>query len=152
MGYSHDLALSSTLSRQFKASSFKKAQVVFIPTHFVSGIKNLTLYLEIIPSLQKCCSDEYAINRRASVYRILLLLTCYSISVSVQSLSCVRLFVTPWTAARQASLSITDSQSLLTLTSIESVMPSNHLILCHPLLLLPSIFPTFRVVSNDLAL
>ena len=68
---------------------------------------------------------------------------------SVQSLSRVRLFATPWTAARQASLSITNSQSLLKLLSIESVMPSNHLILCHPLLLLPSIFPRIRVFSNE---
>ena len=84
--------------------------------------------------------------------RILLLLTCYSISVSVQSLSRVRLFVTPWTAARQASLSITNSQSLLKLMFIEPVMPSNHLILCCPLLLLPSIFPSIRVFSNESAL
>ena len=68
---------------------------------------------------------------------------------SVQSLSCVRLFVTPWTAARHTSLSITNSQSLLKLMSIESVMPSNHLIHCHPLLLLPSIFPRNRVFSNE---
>ena len=68
---------------------------------------------------------------------------------SVQSLSRVRLFVTPWTVARQASLSITNSQSLLKLMSIESVMPSNHLILCRPLLLLPSIFPSIRVFSNE---
>ena len=68
---------------------------------------------------------------------------------SVQSLSRVRLFVTPWTAACQASLSITNSQSLLKLTSIKSVMPSNHLILCHPLLLPPSIFPSIRVFSNE---
>ena len=59
---------------------------------------------------------------------------------------------TPWTAARQASLSITNSQNLLTFTSIESVMPSNHLILCHPLLLLPSIFPSISVFSNESAL
>ena len=71
---------------------------------------------------------------------------------SVQSLSCVWLFATLWTAARKASLSITNSQSLLTLMSIESVMPSNHLILCHPLLLLPSIFPSIRVFSNESAL
>ena len=64
---------------------------------------------------------------------------------SVQLLSCVPLFVTPWTAAHQASLSITNSQSLLKLMSIESVMPSNHLILCHLLLLPPSIFPSIRV-------
>ncbi|KAB0340697.1 hypothetical protein FD754_022907 [Muntiacus muntjak] len=68
---------------------------------------------------------------------------------SVQSLSCVQLFVTPWTAAHQASLSITNSQSLPKLMSIELVMPSNHLILCCPLLLLPSIFPSIRVFSNE---
>ena len=71
---------------------------------------------------------------------------------SVQSLSHVRLFATPWTAACQASLSITNSWSILKLMSIESVMPSNHLILCHPLLLLPSIFPSIRVFSNESAL
>ena len=64
---------------------------------------------------------------------------------SVQSLSRVRLFATSWTAARQASLSIVDSQSSPKLTSMESVMPSDHLILCRPLLLLPSIFPSIRV-------
>ena len=68
---------------------------------------------------------------------------------SVQLLSCVLLFATPWTAARQASLSITNSQSLLNLMSIESVMPSNYLILCCPLLLLPLIFPSIRVFSNE---
>ena len=71
---------------------------------------------------------------------------------SVQSLSCIRLFVTPWRAARQASLSNTNSQSLLKLMSIESVMPSNHLILCYPLLLLPSIFSNIMVFSNESAL
>ena len=70
---------------------------------------------------------------------------------SVQSLSLVQLFVTPWTAARQASLSIINSQSLLKLMSIKSVMPSNHLILCRPVLLLPSIFPNIRVFSNESA-
>ena len=71
---------------------------------------------------------------------------------SVQSFSRVLLFATPWTAARQASLSITNSRSLLKLMSIELVMPSNHLILCHPFLLLPSIFPSIRVFSNESAL
>ena len=70
----------------------------------------------------------------------------------VQSLSRVQLFATPWTAARQASLSITNSWSLLKLMSIKSVMPSNHLILCPPLLLLLSIFPSIRVFSNESAL
>ena len=72
--------------------------------------------------------------------------TCFS---SVQSLSRIWLFATPWTAAHQASLSITSSQSLLRLMSIESVMSSKHLILCRPLLLLPSIFPSIRVFSSQ---
>ena len=71
---------------------------------------------------------------------------------SVQSHSRVRLFATPCTAARQASLSITSSRCLLKLISIESVMPSNHLIFCRPLLLLPSIFPRIRVFSDESAL
>ena len=75
---------------------------------------------------------------------------CMQSSISsVQSLSCIRLFVTPWTEACQATLSITNSQSLLKFMSTQSVMPSNHLILCHPLLLLPSIFPSIRVFSNE---
>ena len=77
--------------------------------------------------------------------------TVYQFS-SVQSLSCVQLFATPWTAACQASLSITNSQSLLKLMSIESVMPSNNLILCHSLLLLPSVFPSTRVFTTESAL
>ena len=68
---------------------------------------------------------------------------------SIQLLNCAQFFVTPWTTAQQASLSITNSWSLPKLMSIESVMPSNHLILCHPLLLLPSIFPRTRVFSNE---
>ena len=79
-------------------------------------------------------------------HRVTRRLTLFS---SVQSLSHVRLFATPWTAARQASLSITNSWSLLKLMSIESVMPSNYLILCCPLLLLPSTFPSIRVFSNE---
>ena len=71
---------------------------------------------------------------------------------SVQSLTHFWFFVTPWTAARQASLSITNSWSLPKFMSIESVMPSNHLILCHPLLLLPSVFPSIRVFPNESAL
>ena len=70
----------------------------------------------------------------------------------VQALSSVWLFATPWTAAHQASLSFTISRSLLKLMSIESVMPSSYLIFCHPLLLRPSIFPSIRIFSNELAL
>ena len=68
---------------------------------------------------------------------------------TVQLLSCVQCFATSWTAAHQASLSITNSRNLLKLMSTESVRPSNHLILCHPLLLLPSIFPSIRVFPNE---
>jgi len=88
-------------------------------------------------------------------YGKILILLCYTIGPSwlfissVQSLSRVWLFSTPWTTAHQASLSITNSQSLLKLMSIESVMPSNPLILCRPLLFLPSIFPSIRVFSNE---
>ena len=77
---------------------------------------------------------------------------CSIVAVVVQKLSHVQLFATSWTAARQASLSFIISLSLLKLMSIESVMPSNHLILCHPLLPLPSLFPSIRVFSNELAL
>ena len=76
----------------------------------------------------------------------------YNIVQAVQSLSHVWLFVTPWTTACQASLSITNSQSLIKLKFIKSVMPSNHFILCHPLLLPPSIFSSIRVFSNESAL
>ena len=75
--------------------------------------------------------------------------TCSRQFSSVQPLTCVRLFATPWTAACQASLSITYSQSLLKLMSTESVMPSNHLTLCRPLLLPPSIFPSIRIFSKE---
>ena len=74
---------------------------------------------------------------------------CNVVLCSVKLLSRVQLFVTPWTAAHQASLSITNTQSLLKRMSIESVMPSNHIILCHPLLLLPSNSPSNRVFSNE---
>ena len=94
-----------------------------------------------------------AINRQANDTRSFELQALLSVLVSqfssVQSLSHVQLFATPWTAACQASLSITSSQSLFELMSIELVMLSNHLILCHPLLLPPSIFPTIRVFSNE---
>ena len=87
-----------------------------------------------------CLQFHMAIQKQGKIRRLL---------SSVQSLSCVLLFATSWTAAPPASLSITNTQSLLKLMSIESVIPSNHLILCRPLLLLPSIFPSIRVFSNE---
>ena len=92
---------------------------------------------------------NYILKFNNTYIKSLFLAFWISASQSVHSLSHIRLFVTPWTAACQASLSITNSQSLFKLTSIELVMPSNHLILCHPLLLLPSIFPSIRVFSNE---
>ena len=85
----------------------------------------------------------------SSTYRVIVLQVS---SVQISSVSHVQLFAAPWTAARQASLSITNSWSLLKLMCTESVMPSNHLILCHPFFLLPSIFPSIRVFSNESAL
>ena len=87
-----------------------------------------------------CLQFHMAIQKQGKIRRLL---------SSVQSLSCVLLFATSWTAAPQASLSITNTQSLLKLMSIESVISSNHLILCRPLLLLPSVFPSIRVFSNQ---
>ena len=94
--------------------------------------------------LKNCLKMAYKeVQRKCEIYKK---------NVVVQSLSRVWLFVTPWTIACQSSLSFTISWSLLKLTSIESVMPPNHLILCRPLLLLPSIFPSLRIFSNESAL
>ena len=122
----------------------------------VSWILFYSLIYFFIHSANICCQTLYGIlriwwwyRRYTRALRLQSLGQCFS---SAQLLSCVLLFATPWTAARQVSLSITNSQSLLKLMSIESGMPSNHLILCHPLLLLPSIFPSIRVFTNESAL
>ena len=96
------------------------------------------------PSAQRCLCAPPSLLRSLSHESYLFLFIS-----SVQSLSCVQLFATPWAAARQAFLSITNSQSPPKLMSIESVMPSNHLILSHPLPLPPSTFPSIRVFSNE---
>ena len=101
----------------------------------------MTVYIHMCVSVCVCVCIYIYIHVCVCVY-------VYEIS-SVQLLSRVWLFATPWTPARQASLSITKSQSLLKFMSTESVVPSNHFILFHPLLLLPSIFPSIRVFSND---
>ena len=94
------------------------------------------------------CPNPWII-REFPITVLLALFTSHIQFSSVQSLTHVQLFMTPWTAARQASLSIINSRSLLKLMSTESVTPSNHLILGHPLLLLPSIFPNIRIFSNE---
>ena len=99
------------------------------------------------------CKRKKAQSKRQGILAVhlkcLSLLSILKAFSSIQSLSRVRLFATPWTAARQAYLSIANSQSLLKLMSIESVMASNHLIFCYPLLFLPSIFPSIRVFSHE---
>ena len=115
------------------------------PHHQGYSIRVQLVTSQGISALWKRLNSEVSFNFKNPLISLLL--------DSVHSLSCVRLFATPWPAACQASLSITNSRSLLKLMSIESVMPSNHLILCHPLLLLlPSIFPSIRVVSSESAL
>ena len=96
------------------------------------------------PGLAHCRQILYQLSHQGSPY-----IPLFPLFSSVQSFNCVQLFVTPWTAVHQASLSITNSQSLLKIISIELVMPSNHLILCCPLLLMSSICPSIRVFSTD---
>ena len=119
------------------------------PSHPLSSL----LFLPPVPPSIRVFSSESTLHMRWPKY------WSFSFSISpsnrlvlfhsVQLLSHVQLFATLWTTARQASLSITDSRSLLKLMSIELVIPSNNLILCHPLLLLPSVFPNIRVFSNE---
>ena len=106
---------------------------LMIPSNHLIPCRPLLLLLSIFPAL-RVFSNESVLHIQFS---------------SVQSFSCARLFVTLWIAARQACLSITNSQSSLKLTSTESMMPSSHLILCHPRLLLPAILPSIRVFSNE---
>ena len=108
-----------------------------------------TLFLPLSLDLVNCNPQWCPGQKAGSPW--LLCLSHFTYISSVQSLSRLWLFATPWTAARQASLSISNSRSLLKLMAIELVMPSNHLILCHPLLLLPSIFPSIRGFSNESA-
>ena len=112
---------------------------------WIRGLKSLVNFRNLSNIFSSCLSFT-------PFSHFLLLCNFNFILVVVQLLSCVRLFATPWTAARQASLSFTISQSLLKLMSIESVMSSNHLVLCHPLLLPPSIFPSIRVFFNEASL
>ena len=96
-------------------------------------------FADIFSQLIRCLFTQLIVSFNEALY-------CH---VVVQSLSCVKLLAIPWTAAHQASLSLTISQGLLKLMSTELVMPSSHLILCHPLLFLPSVFPTIRVFSHE---
>ena len=120
-------------------------ELVMLSNHLILCF--LLLLPSIFPSL-RVYSNESALHHVAKVLELQVSIT-YLLFSSVQSLSHVRLFVTPWTEACHASLSITNSRSLFKLVSIELVMLSNHLILCCPLLLLPSIFPSIKVFSNE---
>ena len=111
-----------------------------------------TTWLTQFPSIHYTYSDAWFYHILPWFPFFIKTIKMFSSVCSVQSLSWVQLFVTPWTAACQASLSITNSQSLLKLVPIESVIPSNHLILCCPLLFSPSIFPSIMVFSNELVI
>ena len=123
-----------------------------VPIHNIWGKYEKSRVIQVVADLEKCSFVHVAL---ALVWLLVIFSGMkYRLHIIkgfglVQSLSHVRLFATPWTQALQASLSITNSRSLLKLMSIELAMPSNHLILCHPLLLLPSIFPSSRVFSNE---
>ena len=127
-------------------------------SHYLS-ISHMTMYIFQCYSQFITPSPSLTVPASPSSTSSSLFLPCklvlqyhFSAAVVVRSLSCVQLFATPWTAAHQSSLSFTISRSLFKRMPIESVMPSNHLILCHPLLLLPSVFPSIRVFSKELAL
>ena len=110
-------------------------------------VKVVSLYTHFLESF--LCQIDVKFCQKLLLYLLRWSCSFYSSICSIKLLSHVQIFVTPWTAACRASLSITNSQSLLNLMPIESVMPSNHLILCCPLLLLPSIFLSIRVFSNE---
>ena len=119
------------------------------------SLECLNLWNKLLPSPDnwvKFLQDNFPLTMSLEPARIPTNFCLLRSLVALQLLSCVRLFATPWTAAGKASLSFTISQSLLKLMSIESVIPSNQLILCHPLLLLPSIFPSIKVFCKELAL
>ena len=127
-------------------SSFNQYKTQNIPL-FQSGAMKVSFISFLSPACQWGCLHFYT-----SLGTYLLWWLLQAQFSSVHSLSHVQLFATPWTAAHQSSLSITNSWSFLKLISIKSVMPSNHLILCHPLLFLTSIFPSIRVYLNELVL
>ena len=112
----------------------------------------LCLYRSLLAKWSLCFFLLWSLCRAPSAWLLHVCPPYYSISCVVQSLSCVQLFVIPWTAACQASLSFAISRSLLKFLSVESVKPSNHLILCHSLLLLSSIFPSIRVFFSESAI
>ena len=132
MNLANGLSISFILSKNQLLALLIFATVSFVSFSFISALIFMISFLLL--------TQGFFISSFSSCFRC-----------SAQ-LSHVRLFATPWIAARQASLSITNSWSSLKFMSIESVMPSNHLILCHPLLLLPSVFPSIRVFSNESAL
>ena len=142
----HSLQGNSWTDIFFEKNIFKNVQnvqVVLLDGRILGGLNIFFFHLTMF---SKFC-DMNLINWTRKIK-----VSSQYLFSSVQSLSHVQLFATPWTAAYQASLSSTNSQSPPKLMSIESVMPYNHLILCHPLLLLPSILPSIRVFSNESAL
>ena len=139
--------LSSNVASSFSLSSLSGSPVRSILGLYI--VSRVSYFLKhIFHPLNLSMLHFWVVSCDTPSSSVILSLAAYQFS-SVQSLSHVRLFATPWTAAHQASVSITNSWSLLKLMSIELVMPSNHLILCRPLLLLPSIFPNIRVFYKE---
>ena len=120
------------------------------PTYFIAKFHHSQILPFLLHSLKKKIHSIYETRKREGEWLLYFFFFFgFWVRSSVQSRGCVWLLATPWTAAHQASLSITNAQSLCKLIYIESVMPSNHLILCRPLLLSSSIFPSIRVFSNE---
>ena len=148
------LCIYDTVFLYIKHCSKKQSALILFKSSWMSISYSSKFRAISMCTVQACeCTQTHTHTYTTSIlgchhtWRTTALESHYSQLSSAQPLSRVRLFATPWTAARQASLSITNSRSLLKLTSIESVMPSSHLILCHPLLLLPPIPPSIRVFS-----
>ena len=143
---------TQALSALFHASNLDWSSVSHMVIYMLQCYSLISSHSRLLPQSPKACSLHLclfcclAYRATVTIFQISYIFIQFS---SVQSLSHVRLFATPWIAAHQASLSITNSWSLLKLTSIESVMPSSHLILCHPLLLLPPIPPSIRIFCKQ---
>ena len=166
----YGLAYQSPLSTEFSRQEYWTGWPCPLPGDLLNSVSaNLEVQVVIKMFSTKICftnMDSFPgsygkpkqknVHRKMEIYKFLPLkvppIVSFNRCFLVQSLSHVQLFATPWTAAHQPSLSFTISQSLFKLMPIESVMQSNHLILCHPLLLLTSIFPSIRVFSNESAL
>ena len=162
----HSCSCPSSLASVSVVPSKPHTRIIIFPIDYVLSCKGNIMWLDrmitdtlinwlfpfeepfpVISFLRTWCSIFYFVKIACWEWK-----TAFVVVIIIQSPSCVQFFMTPWTSACQASLYFTISQSLLKFTSTELVMPSNHLILCHPFLLLSSVFPSIKVFSNESAL